>query len=240
MSLFLKRFLLAGLLLAVAVPAVADQIVLDHPDTIEDAWRYWGGGASSMQLNNGVPSTPGGTSYTKYIYLRFDLSAIPAGSTVDSAIYHVKGFSQEPSDVTMATIGLYYITKPWVEAEMSWANYATGQAWDTAGGDYEATPAVTFDLSAGTGGIWRDIDITAMVQAWVNGKANDGILLKYVTLSPTATDRYAMQFYSSEAAVTPGYAHVIPTVTVNYTPEPATMSLLGLGGLSLLIRRKRK
>jgi len=43
-----------------------------------------------------------------------------------------------------------------------------------------------------------------------------------------------------EWAVTPVTANGSVTVTYNYIPEPATMSLLGIGGVAALMRRRRK
>jgi hypothetical protein len=212
--------------------AVADIIVLDSTAELDDAWLWAGGGSSqnkqSLQLENSA------LGYLKHVFLKFDLSAIPAGSTIDSAVYHASANGAGQNNNDQPIINVYYVTKPWAEGEISWSEYSSGNAWANAGGDAEGlndppgSPAVTIDLPAV--GVWTWFDITEfkpLIQAWVDGtKPNYGLLMKYASEDPWA----AFQWCGSEAHEEgSGYQHVAPTMTINYTPipEPGAMALVG-------------
>ncbi len=245
MSLFLRRFLLAGVLLAVAMPAAADTLTLNSTSTLDDAWLWAGGGGGGAANKEGLQLEAAASGYLKHVFLRFDLSAIPTGSTINSATYngYCNGAGTGGSDP--GVINVYLVTKPWVEDEISWNSYSSGNAWVNSGGDAAGlndpagSPISTIDLPQISAWSAISFDLTAAVQAWVNGTTNNGLLMKFADDLTVQS----VQWCGSEAWVEgSGYQHVAPSLTIDYTivPEPATMSLLGLGGFGLLIRRKRK
>lgn len=152
------------------------------------------------------------SGYKARVLLNFDISAIPAASTVHSA-YLTLSFTA----ATAATnISVYKVQKFWSEgingcggpagAGASW-NYADGAAntWLTAGGDYNA--ATQSQAAAVSGAVIVNITVnTAMVQDWVSNPAqNYGVLLK-------AADENAG--YASVTGKTGGF--YAPKLTVYY------------------------
>ena len=78
-----------------------------------------------------------------------------------------------------ATLYAYGLLRNWVEAQATWNNYSTGNAWQSVGGygalDRDARAVGSVAISS-TGA--KDISVTALVQAWVNsGRANYGFSL---------------------------------------------------------------
>jgi hypothetical protein len=131
--------------------AVADaEIRLDKPGK-----NY--GALNDMQV--GAP--PGGTE--RRSLLRFELDFIPPFAKVLSAEVTLKGGNHG-----FGTINLHTITAPWDEATVTWDSF-----------DLQFTPAAqgSFDASAFAAG-QTTFDLSALAQAWVNGAANHGILLK--------------------------------------------------------------
>jgi hypothetical protein len=93
--------------------------------------------------------------------LRFDLSTIPAGATINSATLSVYQSGGE----TGHTINAHRITGSWDEATVTWNSFASA---------YDATPVTSFSTAAG----WRSADLTTLVRAWQAGSyANYGVLL---------------------------------------------------------------
>ena len=145
--------------------------------------------------------------------LRWDVSAIPPGSTVQSAVIVL--------NVTNASAGaypLYGLTRTWAEAEATWSQARVGDPWAAAGATGAADRGATVLglLSAGATG---PIQITlnpagvAAVQSWVNSPAaNFGLIVA----DPAITD--GADWSASEAAP----ATSRPALTINYIPPLAS------------------
>lgn len=98
-------------------------------------------------------------------YLRFDLSALPVGITA--------------SNVQKAVVRLYLGN---VNAAGSFDVYLAHGAWSESTLTYANAPALGILVSSGwqvqaTKNHFIDVDVTAAVQAWLTGTANDGIAL---------------------------------------------------------------
>jgi len=113
--------------------------------------------------------------------IRFDLDSIPPGATINSAELRLvthddlnKGWKQDNLDYTT----VHAVTKAWIEAEMTWNRAATGDPWNSPGGDYSAAVATNNDdvIGAGHTLTWN---ITTLVSEWTNGsRENYGVLLQ--------------------------------------------------------------
>ena len=91
--------------------------------------------------------------------MRFDVSSIPAGSTIDSATLTLCP-TRVPDDTR--TYNVHRVTASWVETTLTWSNQPTvgGTASDSA-----TTPASVACMT------WT---LAGDVQAWVDGTANNG------------------------------------------------------------------
>jgi hypothetical protein len=185
----------------------------------------------SSSYYNYIGMVDGGTLVTNVLY-RFDLPALPAGSTVTNATLSVWKFD-DGNDTQTASV--HAITKDWTNS-LNYTTYDGTNAWSSpgmgSGTDYKtvAIDTVAFD-SAGA----HDIDITSQYQLWYSGaEANYGLVLLPTTLDGN---------YTRLAATEPVPPNTEPfglqlTVDYNAVPEPASLGLLGFAGLMLLRRRK--
>jgi hypothetical protein len=90
-------------------------------------------------------------------------SCIPEGATIDSATFSI--FVTGP---TGAQVDIHRITAPWMETGVTWSNF--GESYDVA---------VVGSLVGIWG--WQSVDLTSVVQAWVEGTYdNYGLILRQI------------------------------------------------------------
>ncbi len=114
--------------------------------------------------------------------IRFSgLSNITGPVTVTSARIRLWQFLNSGTN----TVSAYECSRAWVEAECTWNNYSTGNAWNTAGAlgagtDYVNSVLDTITTATVSDESYLDFDsaaIAALVQDWINGvKTNNGIV----------------------------------------------------------------
>jgi len=228
--------------------------------------------------DTGIASTQGGTSQSgmygfmnadnfsgngeRRMLMQFDLSAIPAGATINSAILRI-GRAAATDDTNGKAFSIYRVTSSWVEgwgssngspidsyapagATWTYRDLATLTPWGTLGGDKDMRTQIVCGVNnldpTGAFKYGFYADIAAIAQTWVSG-ANNGLL---IASDETAYQRHAM--LAREAGINGGYGGdtgpgcgvKAPTLVLDYTvPEPMTMSVLALGGLGLLAKKRR-
>ena len=98
------------------------------------------------------------------VLTRFDVSSISSKARINSAIawFHLKTGKDHPQ----GHISVHEIYADWSE---------TSVTWDSFGGAYRAA-AVSAIPAQDTGDTWVAVNITGLVQSWVNGQPNFGIL----------------------------------------------------------------
>ena len=157
-----------------------------------------GSGVTDTLISGGSPTTNFGTATemasgkfstdVNRILVKFDISSIPSGSTITSAIITLT-YSSDNS-LNARTGSVYRVKRAWVEAQATWNIYSTGNNWGTAGcadttNDREATDIGTWTHPASpTLGTSVDITLTASsVQEMISGGSftNNGFLLQVAT-----------------------------------------------------------
>jgi hypothetical protein len=145
------------------------------------------------------------------LYIKFDLSSIPAGSTINSATLRLKcgGYANE------VTHSVYKVTGDnWNESTLKWNNMPS------VAGTATATISV-----GGTG--WHEWTVTSDVSSWVSGGSNYGWRIDEFPTEDTIDN--SVQYHTSETAISK------PELVVNYSPPPTieltAPSTINLGSL---------
>ena len=153
-------------------------------------------------------------------FLTFNASAIPAGSTINSAtlsLYYWEWNNGNPSGLT---VWAYKLTRnDWVELESTWNIYKTANNWTTAGGDYVTSNPAGGSTTFPAAYAWMTWNIAAIVQDArdnVGGIVN--LLLRFETESG---DRDGLWYSRDEATQTT----LRPKLVINYTSPPITRSI---------------
>jgi hypothetical protein len=130
--------------------------------------------------------------------LRYDLSAIPANADITGAKLYLTGNNTASDQV----IYVYRVTAPWSEGTTTW------QSWTNPGGDFDSSLAYALFVPT-QANCALEIDLTDLVQQWVDGSLpNYGVLLY-----ATGSDR-SFSFYSKDD---PANIERAPKLNVTYT-----------------------
>jgi hypothetical protein len=166
-----------------------------------------------------VGSLGGGTK--RRGLLAFDLSSIPAGSTVDAVSLRLE-MAQSPNEAARV-VTLHRVSADWGEAgstgagsggaaqpgDATWIyRFFNTSTWTSAGGDFTAAPSASLSVADTGPYVWTGAGLVADVQSWVNNPASN---FGWLVLGNESTTSTVKKFYSSEG-LTP------PRLTVDYTP----------------------
>ncbi len=131
--------------------------------------------ASSATTNYGSNSrmricgyADGGITNVQRGFIRFDVSSIPAGTTITSAKLYLYAYDQTYLRGSTGFYAVYPLTRTWDEMTSCWNLAQTGTNWTTPGGDFLSTPDGTSPKQAVIN-VWYPFSVTARVQAWING-----------------------------------------------------------------------
>ncbi len=157
----------------------------------------------------------------KATLLKWDLNDVPSGSFVQSVT-----LTLSVTGKTQHTYEVYELKRDWVESEVTWNEFSTGNGWQIggAGGSDDRGSTVLASITAPLAGP-RTFQLNgagvAMVQSWINDPAaNHGILIENYAGASDGVD-----FESREAAV----ATNRPKLSVTYLLGSPT-SLRAAGG----------
>jgi hypothetical protein len=220
---------LAGLLPAGA-PAIADQISLAPS---KDATIYYDlAGATANGAGDYLFAGNNGNTEPRRTLIRFDLSGIPAGSTIQQVTLNLTMSRAAGNDGSLRSVSLSRLTKDWSEGrsdapdeegagtaalpgDSTWLHtYYNTAFWNTPGGDFvvatsaslpisETNPqACTFGPSAG---------LVSDVQGWVNDPSSN---FGWIMLGDESTFATARRFNSR----TNPDASTRPSLEVTYAP----------------------
>jgi len=140
--------------------------------------------------------------------LKWDLTAIPPGSTVANVTLGV-----QVSNISDSSYEIYGLKKTWNESQVTWNQAANGSNWQTPGanGNNDRSSSAFTSITAPSLG-WYDLQLNAagvaQVQSWIdNPSSNHGfIILDY-------TNTNGLDIYSSEHDT----VNQRPLLTITYT-----------------------
>lgn len=157
-----------------------------------------------------------------------------AGATINSISLLLTGERQDASSSGTMTIGLHEVTTSFTSS-VDWVHTTHDTpSWTAAGGDFGSVLAtVSADTDVFGAG---DVHTYASAALTSAGAANVGGTFSLLAKNQSVDATRSIFFY--EAA---GGALVEPRLIIDYTvvPEPSSTALLGLGGLALILRRRR-
>ena len=210
--------------LVVAVSANAGMYVAGVPALGPDEYQF--GASATAALWSGQPDT----THPDDVYLsenvgwkgvgmmKFDVSSL-AGLTVQSATLYLNtaqagGNASNPDmDVSLTPLG-----GSWDKNTVTWNTYGIGNF----GSAMDSVLLNTTDWASG----WVKLTVTpSLVQGWIDTPSADGF--QGLGLVPV-WEGANVEFRAFEQVL-----------VVNATPEPATMGLLCVGGLGMLLRRRK-
>lgn len=216
--------LVAGLCAGAASADTATFVSVADNTLIQDPNGAYSAGAAQYFFAGRVGNNGGGT--LRRGALRFNLSTIPAGSTITSVT--LKMYCSAAGTNTNQSIRLHRFNASWGEGtslafggggadstfnDVTWLHrFYTSQTWTTPGGDFVATASASRTVGAVGFYTWASsAGLVADVTAWVNSPAsNHG----WCVIGNETTLQSVKRFDSKEA----GSTTVRPLLTVIYTP----------------------
>lgn len=155
----------------------------------------------------------------KRIVVQFDVTSIPVGRLITSAILRYRVASLNTPSASPKPIIAYKLTQSWLEGTKNGVTPSDGASWQMSDGVLNwTTPGGTFGAGAiapareESSGLspppatftsgWLTWDLTALVQEWVDGvSANNGVVL--IAATPNNADEMLFDSREASAGVTP-------------------------------------
>jgi hypothetical protein len=187
-------------------PITLNVAIASDTDIVESTPKANYGDIASLTSDGDEPT---GSGQDAYALLRFDLSGVPAGSTVDSARLVL-----DVTDTTSQAYEAYALEKAWVEKQASWRWSRSGSWWEVSGarGATDRSPQSLANLTPdalGRQAFGLNTSGVARVQGWIDGTvANNGLILA----GSSNTDGF--DFSSGESLD----ASPRPVLRITYTP----------------------
>jgi hypothetical protein len=218
------------------VPLGADTVTLEAEKDVTIMFGFGDNGPLDIRANGGSHLHAGGTQSGKGIrraLIEFDVSSIPGGSTINSATLTLHVL-RHANSATATTMDLHRVTREWSEGpsgvdelfaetgegwpaqagDCTWV-YATNPtaAWNTPGGDFEASASATAAIPLGTGidVTWSSAGMASDVESWVN---NAGDNHGWILMGPQKR-----VFAPREDAES-----IQPTLQIDYTPGATNLA----------------
>jgi len=176
---------------------------------------------SSVATALGITNYSGGGGIINSSLVKFDLSGIPSGATIDDVGIFLY---QSASNATGDDLNCYRLLEDWVESEATYNIYSTGNSWDTAGAkssaaDRSSTLSATIesDTTSEVYKEWNTAQLITDVQNFI-----DSTWSNYGWLFEAAAPPSGYHDYHSTEADTDG---TWPYIVVEYTEGSASSAL---------------
>ena len=150
---------------------------------------------------------------TNRFLIKWDLSSIPKNAKVISAVLSL--YINADYSNNARTLSAYRCLRAWVEGEVTWNVYSTGNNWGTSGCANTTTDREARDIGSASVGpspsVGSEIAITltpSKVQEWISGTlTNNGLLMKVDTETSDS-----MWYHSQEGST----AELRPKLVITY------------------------
>lgn len=194
------------------------------------------GGVSDTHLSVDNPSSTHDSLYElqmkndgnggKRPLLRFDVSAIPAGSIILEARLYLDQSTYRKNDIFASAVGAYGVFRAWTARDATWYTATSTVAWQLPGAngaaDRSLIPVDVVEIAVVSSPQWRVWSVTELVQAWVTDPGqNKGVIL----IGSGQTQEF--RFFSSDypapelrPRLEVRYCLAPPTPTPTQTPTP--------------------
>lgn len=142
--------------------------------------------------------------------VKFDLSSIPQGTTVVSAVFHIYMYNQAGTDFD---VDIHNVLMPWPEMDVNWDNQP----------DHDTNIMATLPYQ---GYDWWHFNITDLVQLWINEPdINQGFKMKFrIEQYPDSLGRTAY-FYSRDTSFNQPHLDLALGIEEHQTSELSALSL---------------
>lgn len=154
-----------------------------------------------------------GTANVIRALFRFgEVDSIPSSCTVRSAVLRLynDAILSGSSGASTRYYEVHEVTRPWTEGTgtdavpgtdgATWNTYDGTNPWLTPGGDFGSEIYARCDIPAGGNVGWRQFNLTSLVDAWVKGKPNNGIIIKLSDADEAGGQTYGHKFHTYEDA----------------------------------------
>jgi len=186
----MKRQIVLGLLITLAAAAQAETYTFRNGEN-----DYLG--TDDAYIRGSTPTVKNGAGTVVYVrsdnihgLFKFDLAEFKGLSEpITSAKLTLTDFSGNSGSNKVV---MYRLLKPWVEADVTYNEYASGLAWETPGaaGATDRGPALStnYFLLAGGGQVKFDVPLPmALVQDWIDNPSNNyGVIFTTANSATTA------------------------------------------------------
>jgi len=111
--------------------------------------------------------------------LCFDLGDIPSGAIARSARLQV--YVNHRTNTGHLDAQLFALRRAWSQGEANWVNAQSATAWQLSGcdGELDRDPVPVTSFALATSQSWVDVDITSLVQSWLDDQqSNHGLLVE--------------------------------------------------------------
>lgn len=157
---------------AIDAPIDAAPVTTDHPSNAD---TFLSSDTANTNYSTQTSALADGNAVRNAVF-RFDLSSLPASTTITNVELHIW-----TDDDFGATVTMHEVLESWTEAQATWSVRSTGTAWMTAGAEPPSRGTATIGTvnpSTTFTAFTVPID-TALVQKWANTPAtNFGILIR--------------------------------------------------------------